>query len=190
MKIRPYTKKDFRYVQDVCMATSKFAEEDTPTNRAALTAMYCDYYLDNQADYCFVAVDDDDITIGYIISVVDLDEYEEKMTEEYLPLVRKVSSGDYFRFIAETKVAERYVRGGYTAHFHVNVLEQYQHQGLGTQLVEALENKLREMFVEGAYAICGQKNKAARAFYEKLGYEDIDYLVGSVVYGKKFFTED
>ena len=190
MKVRPYNKKDFRYIQDICMATSKYAEEDTPTNRAILCAMYCDYYLDNQSDYCFVAVDDNDIPIGYVISVVDLDEYEERMTEEYLPLVRKVSSGDYFRFIAETKVTQRYIREGYTAHFHVNVLEEYQRQGLGTQLVETLENKLRGMFVEGAYLICGQKNAAARAFYEKLGYEDIDYLVGSVVYGKKFYTED
>ena len=190
MKIRPYDKKDFRYVQDVCMATSKYAQDDTPSNRAILTTMYCDYYLDNQPDYCFVAVDDNDLPIGYVLCVVDLDEYQERMQQEYLPLVRKVSSGDYFHFIAETKVAERYVRQGYTAHMHVNVLEEYQRQGLGTQLVTALENKLKEMFVEGAYLICGQKNAVARAFYEKLGYEDIDYLAGAVVYGKKFFTED
>ena len=190
MKIRPYSKKDFRYVQDICMATSKYAEEDTPLNRATMCSMYCDYYLDNQSDYCFVAVDDNDIPVGYILCVVDLDEYAEKMQEEYLPLVRKVSSGEYFRFIAETKVAERYVRSGYTAHMHVNVLSDYQRQGLGGELLKALENKLREMFVEGAYLICGQKNDAARAFYEKMGYEDIDYLVGSVVYGKKFYTED
>lgn len=190
MKVRPYSKKDFRYVQDICMATSKFADEDTPLNRATICTMYCDYYLDNQSDYCFVAVDDEDIPVGYVLCVVDLDEYQDRMQEEYLPLVRKVSSGEYFRFIAETKVAERYVREGYTAHIHVNVLEEYQRQGLGTELVKTLEEKLKGMFVEGAYLICGQKNAAARAFYEKMGYEDVDYLVGTVVYGKKFFTED
>ena len=190
MKVRPYSKKDFRYVQDICMATSKYVDEDTATNRAMLCSMYCDYYLDNQADYCFVAVDDSDVPVGYVLCVVDLDEYQEKMQEDYLPLVRKINSGEYFRFVAETRVAERYVRGGYTAHMHVNVLEEYQRQGLGSQLVEAVESKLRDMFVEGAYVICGQKNTAARDFYEKMGYEDVDYLVGSVVYGKKFYTED
>lgn len=190
MTIRPYQKKDFRYVQDICMATSRFSEEDTPSNRALLCAMFCDYYLDNQSDYCFVAVNDNDEPVGYVLCVVDLDDYQEKMNELYLPLVRKVSSKDYYHFIAEAKVAERYIRYGYTSHLHIDILPEYQRQGLGTQLIQALENKLREMFVEGIYLICGQKNEGARAFYESCGYEDIDYLIGEVVYGKKFFTED
>ena len=190
MKIRPYEKKDFRYVQDICMLTSKYSEEINPSNRAFLCAMYCDYYLDNQPDFCFVAVDEDDVPIGYVLCVVDLDDYAEQMQENYLPLVRKVSSGDYFHFLAESKVAERYVRHGYTAHLHINVLEEYRRQGLGTELIKTLEKKLAETFVEGVYLICGKNAKLARAFYEKNGYEDIDYLANAVVYGKKFFKED
>ena len=190
MTVRPYQKKDFRYVQDICMATSKNAGEDTPTTRATQCAMFTDYYLDNQSDYCFVAVDDHDIPVGYILCSVDRDDYDEKMQELYLPLIRKVNSSDYFHWIAELKVTSRYVRHGYLAHMHINVLEEHQRQGIGSQLVETLENKLREMFVEGMYVICGQKADAERAFYEKMGYVDIDFLAGSVVYGKKFFTED
>ena len=190
MTVRPYQKKDFRYVQDICMATSRHADDDTPTNRATLTAMCCDYYLDNQADYCFVAVDDDDIPVGYVLCSVDRDDFEEKMSELYLPLVRKINSSEYFRYVAELKVTQRYVRQGYLAHLHIDILEEYQRQGIGTKLIETLEAKLVEMFVEGMYIICGQKADAERAFYEKLGYEDIDYLTGTVVYGKKFFTED
>ena len=190
MKIRPYEKKDFRYVQDICMLTSKYSEEINPSNRAFMCAMYCDYYLDNQPDFCFVAVDEDDIPVGYVLCVVDLDDYTEQMQENYLPLVRKVSSGDYFHFVAESKVAERYVRHGYTAHLHVNVLEEYRRQGLGTQLIQTLEKKLADTFVEGVYLICGKNAKIARAFCEKNGYEDIDYLANAVVYGKKFFKED
>ena len=190
MTIRPYQKKDFRYVQDICMATSKYADDDTPITRATLTAMYTDYYLDNQADYCFVAVDDDDIPVGYVLCSVDRDDYEEKMNEQYLPLVRKLNSSEYFHWIAEIKVTGRYVRQGYLAHLHIDILDGYQRQGIGTELIRTLESKLREMYVEGMYLICGQKAEGARAFYEKMGYEDIDYLAGSVVYGKKFFTED
>ena len=190
MTVRPYNKKDFRYVQDVCMATSKYAEEDTPLNRAAYCTMYCDYYLDNQADYCFVAVDEDDVPVGYALCVVDLDEYAERMQEEYLPLVRKLSGNDYYHFVAETKVTERYIRQGYTAHLQLNVLEEYSSQELREELVNTLEAKLTEMFVEGLYVIMGEKDRVTRAFYEKLGYEDIDYLSGLVVYGKKLFTED
>ena len=190
MTVRPYQKKDFRYVHDICMATSKNAGDDTPITRAAHCATYCDYYVDNQSDYCFVAVDDDDIPVGYVLCSVDRDDFEEKMSELYLPILRKLNSSEYFRYVAEIKVTQRYVRQGYLAHLYVNVLEEYQRQGIGAELMNALESKLRDMFVEGAYLICGQKEDGARAFYEKMGFEDIDYLAGAVVYGKKFFTED
>ena len=75
MTIRPYSKKDFRYVQDICMATSVLSDEDSPSNRAYLCALYCDYYLDNQPEFCFVAVDEDDVPVGYILCAADCDDY-------------------------------------------------------------------------------------------------------------------
>ena len=188
--IRPYQKKDFRYVQDICVATSWLADNDTPTNRALLCAMYCDYYLDNQAEHCFVAVDENDIPVGYILCAVDTDNYEEQMVENYLPLVRKLSTKQYFEFNAGLKISQRYVRSGYTAHLHIDILPDYHRRGIGTQLVSTLENHLKELFVEGLHLVCSAKNESARAFYQKVGFQDIDYIIGAVVYGKKFFTED
>ena len=188
--IRPYDKKDFRYIQDICMATSALANDDTPINRVMLCAMYCDYYLDNQGEHCFVAVDENDIPVGYVLCAVDVGNYDEQMSERYLPLVRKISSKHFFEYNAEIKIAERYVRSGYTAHLHIDILSDYHRQGIGTELIKALENHLKEMFVEGIHIVCSSKNKTACAFYEKMGYQDIDYIVGAIVYGKKFFTED
>lgn len=188
--IRPYNKKDFRYVQDICMATSWLANDDNAINRAMLCAMYCDYYLDNQSEHCFVAVDETDTPIGYVLCAVDVDDYEEKMSQNYMQLVRKLSSKQYFEHNASQKIARRYVNAGYTAHLHIDILPDYHRQGIGTQLVQTLENHLKEMFVEGLHIVCSAKNQQARAFYEKMGFEDIDYIVGAVVYGKKFFTED
>ena len=188
--IRPYQKKDFRFVQDICVATSWFANDDTPSNRALLCAMYCDYYLDNQADHCFVAVDEKDTPVGYILCAIDTDNYEEQMTEKYLPLVRKLNSKQFFEFNAGIKLSQRYIRAGYIAHLHIDILPDYHRQGIGTQLVDALEAHLKELYVEGIHLVCSAKNQTARAFYEKVGFLDIDYVVGAVVYGKKFFTED
>ena len=70
---------------------------------------------------------------------------------------------------------------------HLDVLEEYRGQGLGTLLIEKLCNQLQEMNVEGVRLICGKNNEQARAFYENRGFEDIDYITGAVVYGKKFF---
>ncbi len=187
MTIRPYNKKDYRYVQDICIATSALADEDTPVNRAFLTALYCDYYVDNQPEVCFVAVDDDDIPVGYVLCAADCSDYTEKMSDLYLPLVRRVESGEFFRFNALMKLEQKYIRQGYTAHLHLDVLDEYRGQGLGTLLIEKLCNRLQEMNVEGVRLICGKNNEQARAFYENRGFEDIDYITGAVVYGKKFF---
>lgn len=188
--IRPYEKKDFRYIQDICFETSWLKDKPDYTNRAVVCAMYCDYYLDNEPEYCFVAVDENDVPVGYNLCAVDLDTYREQMTENYLQMVRKLSGSDYYRYAAEIKLEQRYIKQGYTAHLHVDILEEYQRQGVGTKLLETLENKLTQASVEGLYLVCGVKNQAARDFYEKRGFIDIDYFTGCVVYGKKLFSED
>ena len=188
--IRPYQKKDFRFVQDICMATSWFANDDTPSNRALLCALYCDYYLDNQADHCFVAVDETDTPVGYILCAVDADNFQEQMEEKYLPLVRKLSSKQFFEFNASLKLQQRYIRAGYSAHLHIDILSDYHRQGIGRQLVNALDKHLKALYVEGVHLVCSAKNKNACAFYQNVGFQDIDYVVGAVVFGKKFYTED
>ena len=47
--------------------------------------------------------------------------------------------------------------------------------------------ELIEDYFSHAY---GEDWREVVAFYEKMGYQDIDYIVGAVVYGKKYFTED
>lgn len=186
--VRPYDKKDFRFVQDVCVATSQTVDKDTPLDRALVCAMYCDYYLDNQSEFCFVAEDDGKV-IGYILCGADVDDYDSKMQNLYYPLIHKLNGNAYFDFVASRKIEQRYIRNGYTAHLHIDVLPEYQRQGIGTKLFETLCQKLKEVCVEGLYLICAKKNQPARNFYEKCGLEDIDYLSGTVVYGIKFFEE-
>lgn len=190
MKIRAYDKKDFRYVQDICVKTSHVADDDTPVNRALLCAMYCDYYLENQAEFCFVAVDDNDIPVGYVLCAADCGDYQVQMEEGYLPLIRKLNGSEYYRLSAQLKIEQRYIRAGYTAHLHIDVLKEHQGQGIGTKLMETLCAKLKDVNVEGVRLLCSRKNDAAFEFYKKCGFEDIDYITGAVVFGKKFFTDE
>lgn len=192
--IRPYEKKDFRYVQDICMQTSAFADDDNAVNRAVLCALYCDYYLDNEPQFCFVAVDDDNVPVGYVLSSANVELYDEAMAD-YLQLVRKLSSSEYFRFNAELKLNRRYISDGYSAHLHINVLPEHRGCGIGTQLIAALEKRLAEVpvddvYADGLFVVVGKKNDQARAFYEKCGFEDIDYITGSVVYGKRLLPQE
>lgn len=187
ISIRPYDKKDFRFVQDVCVACH--AEETNATIRALTCALYCDYYLDNEPQFCFVAVDENDVPVGYIVANGDVDLFNEQMDDNYLPLVRKLDSGEFFHYSAQRKLEQRYVKQGYTARVRVFVSD-CEEQGVADKLVDALSDKLTESFVEGMYVLTGIKDADERAFYEKHGFEDIDYISGAVVYGKKLFSED
>ena len=80
INVRPYTKQDYRFVEDICMATSQLADDDNAINRATMCAMYCDYYMDNEPEFCFVATDDDTIA-GYIVCAADCDTFAEQMED-------------------------------------------------------------------------------------------------------------
>ncbi len=183
--VRPYSKKDFAYVRDICMETSWLKDSDNPVNRAYLCAMYCDYYVEYEPQRCFVAADENDIPVGYILCAADNSQYEEKMRELYLPLVKKLNGKAYFTKAADIKFDARYVRQGYTAHIHVDISESYQRCGIGSQLFAALAERLKAEQTEGIYLSCGSKNRAGINFYKKCGFEEIDFLPGCVVFGMK-----
>lgn len=187
--VRPYSKKDFRFVQDICVANSQFADEDNAINRATVCALNCDYYIDNEPQFCFVLVDDD-LPVGYVVCSADCDNFAEQTDDNYLPLVRKLNSGLFFHFSAERKLDQRYIRLGFTAHLRMEVLADYASTDNADKLLQALENKLTESFVEGVYVVVPNKDKGAAEFYKRHGFDDIDYIGGAVVYGKKLFSED
>lgn len=189
--IRPYCTKDFKFVQDICVATSNVAQEDTPINRATLCALYCDYFLNVEPEFCFVAEGDDGIPVGCVFCTANLDLFTSTMEQDYLPLARKLNSGAYYDFVAQRKVEQRHVNAaGYTSRIYLNVLPDYRRQGVGTKLLQAIESKLTQSFIEGEYVVCGKRNVEGVSFCQKLGFDDVDYVGGSVVYGKKLFSEE
>ncbi len=212
--VRPYQKQDFRFVQDICALS---ARESSYTERVVSCALACDYYLDNEPQHCFVAEVDGKI-VGYVLCAAEFGNFSELMTGEYLPLVRKLSGSQYFRGAAEMKMAQRYAKQGYTARIQLVVLprvvlekewqetlSEYHRVQLASNLLDALsevlaqpimeqstgyDDETMELFVEGVYTICSEKDEDERAFWESKGYQDIDYASGSVVYAKKLVEDD
>ncbi len=205
--VRPYKKSDFRYVQDVCLQNSWLKNKPTATNRAIVCALYCDYYLENEPQNCFVAVNEDDIPVGYILCATDLDKYRDELTDNYLPMVRKLSGTDYYRFAAEMKLEQRYIKTGYTAHLHLDVTNASptadgendktdegdaadESKEVTVALLQTMLARLKDGFIEGTYIVCGTKDRKTRDIFESNGFEDIDYFGDSVVYAKKLYSED
>lgn len=60
-----------------------------------LLATFCDYYIDREAEHCFIAVDEDtDSAVGYIFCAPDYQKYKRIFKAEYLPRVKGCKKGD------------------------------------------------------------------------------------------------
>ena len=80
--IRPFQEKDRERVQALCIANAKIDEADEALKQYILL-MYCNYYIEQEPENCFV-VDDDGRAVGYIICAEDYDSYKEIFDKEYL----------------------------------------------------------------------------------------------------------
>ena len=85
--IRPYQQKDKQAVRGICIATSGLPVE-TQRQKEPLLLQYCDYYLEQEPEACFVAVDKTDTPVGYILCSKDYQAYQARFRKSYLPLIQ------------------------------------------------------------------------------------------------------
>ena len=181
MEIRSFDEKDRENCRDICHKTATAPEYVKSKDLVCL--LYCDYYLDNEPDNCFVLADEDDNTIGYILCGVDQWAFDKGM-KPYLKKVRKLSFGQWFGHMV-ANLAEKGLAKKYPSHLHIDILPEGQRQGYGTQLIKALEDHLRAVGSKGVRLGVGGSNTGAHAFYEANGYTLLkDYKSKGRVYGK------
>jgi GNAT superfamily N-acetyltransferase len=68
----------------------------------------------------------------------------------------------------EAKIAAQY-----PAHLHINLLPDFQRQGVGSRLITTFEDHLREFGVPGLHLGTSNYNHKALPFYLKHGYQVI-----------------
>ncbi|MEI6578533.1 MAG: GNAT family N-acetyltransferase [Eubacteriales bacterium] len=179
--IRPYESKDKENVREICLATGpKNAYEHK--HRILLLACFCDYYVENEPQNCFVVADDNDDAVGYIMCAEDNRIYFKKFTEKYVPAARKAGFGwGIAAWI--TNIPLKYYVSKYPAHLHIDILPAYQHQGLGSRLMDALIANLKAKNVPSIMLVCGADNKNGLNFYKKYGFTQVVDVFGFVVMG-------
>ena len=169
--IRPYDKKDRERVRQICLknADCLYAPEDT---KKYILLMYCDYYIEQEPENCFVAVDANDNAVGYIICAEDYERYARTFRAHYLPEADAIS----LRRFVEARLdllSHSMFKSVYPAHFHIDIDEDHQREGLGTLLVAALKLHLKRKNINGMMLVCGADNKQAINFYKKNGFKTL-----------------
>ncbi len=178
--IRPYQEKDSEAVQRICIVTAGPGFSETPQRKKAAAAAFCRYFIARCPEFCFVAVDEHDIPVGYLICTPSFGRWCRYAPEQFL-------TGFPFGFlwsIGSMLGALPYVRE-YPAHLHINLLFPYRRMGLGRRLMDALESALRRQNCPGVSLCVNSRNQGAMRFYERCGFQKLGRQPGSVAYGKK-----
>ncbi len=188
MIIRPYEEKDKENVRFVCL-NSEGPCKMTETEKKYILTTYCNYYLENEGRNCFVAADENDRAIAYIICTEDYDAYKKVFDEEYVPRLDEDMVVWSFNArkgaLGSTKLQEKYKKD-FPAHLHIDVLPEYHRQGIGHKLVDTLSAHLKNKGVCGVMLTVGSKNERGQAFYNKYGFEFIEQDGDDVAFGLRF----
>lgn len=69
------------------------------------------------------------------------------------------------------------------AHLHVDLLPRLQGQGWGRRLVDAMTRRLAADAVAGVHLGVDDANEGAAAFYERLGFTELEHAPGTLLFG-------
>ena len=169
MTIRPYDNKDKINVRQVCIATSVGHDAPEKEQRFILK-LYCDYYIEQEPQNCFVIADDNDNAVGYILCSENMKRYIKAMAP-YRASVKNMSLIKYLfawgELIAHLPAAKKC-----KAHLHIDILPEYQHKGLGTKLINTLTDSLKAKGIDSVMLVVNSSNVNAVKFYKKNGFKE------------------
>ncbi len=180
--IRPYGPSDFEGITNVCVQTAEAGGDARGlySSDELMPDIFARPYARFAPDLAFVV--DDGAVSGYILGVADTRAFVEWYSREWLPVLSERYEHvepwtDHNEFITHLGFwPERMLIpevDDYPAHLHIDLLPHLQGRGLGRELIEVLSDALRARRVTGLHLTMDPKNIAARAFYDRLGFEEL-----------------
>ncbi len=173
---------DTAAVDRICFLTLDDNDDNDERFREIAGLRWAIPYLRYELEHCFVAVDEKDEPIGYILSSPDANnfrkQFRRRMKKEIAAAFRKQRGKfppglyirEYFESTRYLDTLPRSLEKEYPAHLHINILPGYQGQGLGVVLIDALKKHLVEIGCPGIHLGVGWENTGAIRFYEKTGF--------------------
>lgn len=181
MEIKKYSEKYREDVRLVCMKTGPLECMTDEKVAAYIVNTYCNYYIDNEADNCFVLTDDDDRAKGYIICCSDFKNYK-KGFKKYYPIIKANAGKSIVEVYAEYMGLMMFSHR-YPAHMHIDLLDDFTGKGSGTIMINTLIDHLKEKGVKGLMLIAGEGNEPAIRFYKRNGFHTLLRAFGGRIMG-------
>jgi ribosomal protein S18 acetylase RimI-like enzyme len=159
--------------------------------------VYVGPYVVGQPDFALVVADADGVA-GYLLAAPDTRAFEAWMEAHWWPPLRRQyprthgasPDDDMIRSIHHPTVAPARVVDRYPAHLHIDLLERVRGRGIGRALVQRTITALRERVIPGVHLDVAADNKDAIAFYERLGFRDLERRDDSILMGLSIGSSD
>lgn len=177
--IRKYQTKDKENVRKILVETSRLPAE-TEKDIKLLQLLYNDYYIECEPEHCFVAVNDEDEAVGYIICAAQYKTFFKRFMKFYMPELKELGIKYYIQGFMDIAGHALYAKK-YPAHLHINVLPVCQGKGTGTDLMNALKDELKKNGINGLMLSCAADNDGAIRFYKRNGFKVMSVLSGGCI---------
>ncbi|MFC1420556.1 GNAT family N-acetyltransferase [Streptacidiphilus cavernicola] len=187
--VRLYQPGDRAAMDDVCARTADAGGDSRETfpDLQLLSSIFAAPYAVLEPELAFV-LDDGERAVGYIVGTADTPAFVKRFRGEWLPAVADRYPAPTTEPTAEPVTpSEGMVRlmhwpermlvpelAAYPAHLHIDLLPEHQRSGHGRELMAAFLNALSERGVPAVHLGMLSSNTPARAFYDRLGFHEID----------------
>lgn len=184
--VRPYRPADGAALDDICIRTAHNGQDSRPVyaDPAVIPAVFAAPYVHLEPELAFVVDDGHGRAVGYVIGAADTPAFAAAFRTRWLPLVADrhpapagppVTPDEVMRDLLHHP--ERMIVpevAGYPAHLHIDLLPEWQGRGFGRVLMRTLLGALRDRGVPAIHLCMSTANVPARAFYDRMGFHEID----------------
>lgn len=184
-RIRPYRREDRPALDDICVRTAHVGQDSRPhfADPDVFPATFAAPYVHLEPELAFVLDDGRGRAVGYVVGTADTARFVRTFRAAWLPLVadRHPEPSGPPR-TPDEEIAwllhhpERMVvpeLADWPAHLHIDLLPEWQGRGHGRRLMRTFLTALRDGGVPAVHLVMVTANKPARAFYDRMGFEEI-----------------
>ena len=177
--IRPAEDKDIKDIEYICRMTAGPDSRAIEAVGKKIALTYSTYYARAEKETSFV-LDDGGKAVGYILCAPDYKKfvkgYRKNEVRQLWKLDKRQSMTAYFLPFGYLPFKKNY-----PAHLHIDLLDEYQGKGYGTELINTLLQKLKSMGIPGVMLIVDKNNTGAQRFYKRAGFIEKASAFGGVV---------
>ncbi len=195
-QIRGYETRNWQDLYRICLQTGNSGADATTLYQHPdlLGHFYAAPYALFEPELTFI-LEDEIGACGYILATADSAVFEKRMELEWLPALRSQyplpTTTDTSRDAAMIRLLHKGYQANpslaleYPSHLHIDLLPRAQKQGHGKKLMERLFAALRSLGVTGVHLGVGIQNQNGIAFYQHLGFVELEQHPWGMVYGFK-----